>query len=616
VGIWHLDDAGRFAAFRQSSERWRFVPGADFPGRILASAQPEWMVDLAGQERSPRGRVAEQAGLRSGFGFPIVAEEAVIGVLEFFSLETAQPDEELLAILGHIGAQLGQVIIRQRADDDLQRAKGFAESANRAKSEFLTTMSHEMRTPMNAILGMADLLSESSLGQEQRDYVGVFQRAGSNLLDLINNILDLSKVESGHVELESIGFDLETVLQKIVEMLDARARDRGLRLTLEILPDVPLGLVGDANRLRQILLNLVGNALKFTERGSVTLRVELEPDLTSEGLIPGPDTARWLRFSVVDTGIGIAADKVDVIFDRFTQADSSITRKYGGTGLGLAISKGLVQLMGGRIGCTSEAGQGSTFFLVAPFRICKQLEAPEGVKPAEIEIPQTEHGERQPAFRILIVEDSADNLALVRAYLKGGGFQLDFAENGKIAVEKVISDHPHLVLMDLQMPVMGGLEATRIIRQWEAETRAHPIPILALTAHAAAEDAGRSMEAGCTEHLTKPIKKSALLEAISRHLAVKIHITPPEGIEGLVPKYLENVRRGIHEILAAGDSKDYDTARRLGHQFKGSGVGYGFPEISRSGAAVELAAKSSDPDEIRSQILALASYLDRVEISV
>jgi PAS domain S-box-containing protein len=616
VGIWHLDDAARFAAFREISERWRFVPGAGLPARILVSGKPEWMVDLADRELSPRARVAEQAGLRSGFGFPIVAEEKVIGVLEFFSLQTVQPDQELLSMLGHLGSQLGQVIIRQRADEDLQRAKGSAESANRAKSEFLTTMSHEMRTPMNAILGMADLLAESSLGEEQRGYVRVFQKAGANLLDLINNILDLSKVEAGHVELESIRFDLGALLEKIIEMLAARARELGLQFSLEILPGVPLGLVGDPNRLRQVLLNLVGNALKFTERGSVTLRVEPERGQPGGSSLGGGGATEWLRFSVLDTGIGIAGDKVEMIFGRFTQADSSTTRKYGGTGLGLAISRGLVELMGGQIGCTSEEGQGSAFFLTAPFIIGRERDAPQAAKAAVVALPPASQCEPQPVFRILIVEDSADNLALVKAYLKGGGFELDFAENGKIAVEKVMSDHPHLVLMDLQMPVMGGLEATRVIRQWEAETHTHPIPILALTAHAAADCAGRSLEAGCNEHLTKPIKKSTLLEAISRHLSGKIRITPPQGIEGLVPKYLENVRRGIHEILASGEFPDCDRSRRLGHQFKGSGEGYGFPEITRTGAAVESAAKAADQHEIRSQILALASYLDRVEIVV
>jgi CheY-like chemotaxis protein len=419
------------------------------------------------------------------------------------------------------------------------------------------------------------------------------------------------------VELESIGFDLGALLQKIIEMLDARAQNRGLRLAMEIRPEVPLALIGDPNRLQQVLLNLLGNALKFTECGSVTLRVEPEPDSISGKSIGGEATPAWLRFSVLDTGIGIAADKVEIIFGRFTQADSSTTRKYGGTGLGLAISKGLVELMGGRIGCSSQEGQGSTFFLSVPFRVRKALETPEPPQPVLISVLSSAPAvEQQPAFRILIVEDAEDNLMLVRAYLKGSGYELSFAENGKIAVEKVISGHPHLVLMDLQMPVMGGLEATRAIRQWEADTHAYPTPILALTAHAAADGAGRSLEAGCNEHLTKPIKKSTLLEAIFRHLSGKIRITPPKGIESLVPKYLENVRRGINEILAEGATKDCDRARRLGHQFKGSGSGYGFPEITRTGAAVELAAKEADAEKIRTQILALSSYLDRVEIVV
>ncbi len=511
-----------------------------------------------------------------------------------------------MAILGQIGSQLSQVIIRQRAENDLQSAKASAESANQAKSEFLTTMSHEMRTPMNAILGMADLLSETPLGEEQRDYVHIFQKAGASLLDLINNILDLSKVESGHVELESTGFDLGALLKKIIEMMRSRAQTRGLQLSLEVLPGVPLGLIGDPNRLWQILINLVGNALKFTDQGSVTLHVE--PDPTG---IQG-----CLRFRVVDTGIGIAPEKKEMIFGRFTQADSSTTRKYGGTGLGLAISKGLVELMGGRIGCTSEVGQGSTFIVTVPFGIRKEMETAEPVEPAAIALPPAECPSQKTATRILIVEDSEYNVAVLKAYLKGNGFELDFAENGQIAVDKVISGRPHLVLMDLQMPVMGGLEATRVIRQWEVATQARPIPILALTAHAAGDGAGKSLEAGCTEHLTKPIKKTTLLEAIARNISGKIRITPSEGLEDLVPGYLAKVRSDMKEILAAGDSRDCQLARRVGHQFKGEGESYGFPEITRTGAAVELAAIADDGAEIRSQILALSTYLDRVEIVV
>jgi two-component system sensor histidine kinase/response regulator len=609
-GLWHVEEEGRYEAFRAASDRWRFVEGSGLPGRILASHKPEWIADLSDQARFLRADVAEQAGLHSAFGFPIIVDGNVIGVLEFFSLPTVPPDEQLLGVMEHIGSQLGQVIIRQRAEEDLRRAKASAESANRAKTEFLTTMSHEMRTPMNAILGMADLLAEGPLLQEQREYVGIFQKAGDNLLDMINSILDLSKVESRHVELESISFDLRALLERIVEMMATRARDRGLQLTLEVLPDVPTGLIGDPNRLRQILLNLIGNALKFTERGSVRLRVE-----TDTSVITDQPADNWLRFSVIDTGIGVAADKITMIFDSFTQADSSTTRKYGGTGLGLAISRGLAELMGGRLDCTSEPGRGSTFCFEAPFAVRTRSEASEPGERAPAP-PLPKPAGRQLVTRILIAEDCEDNLILIKAYLKDPGFELDFAENGEVAVRKAIAGSPHLVLMDLQMPVMDGLEATRAIRQWETATHAPPMPILMLTAHATGEEIATSLEAGSTEHLTKPIKKATLLKAIFRHIGGKIQITPPEGVASLVPKYLANVRRGIGEILAGVDSKDCRIARRVGHKFKGSGEGYGFPEIARTGAAVESAAIVGNEAEIRSQILALSHYLDRVEVLV
>lgn len=486
----------------------------------------------------------------------------------------------------------------------LREQKAAAELANRAKSVFLSTMSHELRTPMNAILGMADLLSESPLNPKQRDYVRVFQKAGANLLHLINDILDLSKVESGHFELESICFDLGALLEKTIEMMTPRAKDRGLDLTLEILPDVALGLVGDPHRLRQILVNLLGNALKFTPRGSVKLRVEPDPG----------SPAGWLRFNVVDTGIGIAADKVKMIFESFTQADSSTTRKYGGTGLGLSICKGLAELMGGRIACTSEEGKGSAFYFTAPFGIGEESGSAEPPEAPSVTVPQALPANSQGATRILIVEDCEENLVLTTAYLEGCGFELDFAENGQIAVEKVISSNPRVVLMDLQMPVMDGLQATRAIRQWEAKTHARPVPILALTAHAAEEEVHRSLEAGCTEHLTKPIKRAILLEAISRHAPGTIRIVPPAGLEDLVPDYLASIRRDIDTILADVESHDCHIARLLGHHLKGSGEGYGFPEISRAGAAVEAAAMAVNQDEICAQIRALAAYLDRVEV--
>ncbi len=622
----------RFAAFHEiTGHPDSSITG--LPGYILDSGKPEWIASLADGNPLPdqpasgptalgrtapdqnisdrtipdRTRAALAAGLRSGFGFPIAVEGQIIGILEFYSQHRVQRDEELLNMMGHIGLQLGQVIKRQRAEEELQRAKASAESANRAKTDFVTTMSHEMRTPMNAILGMADLLSESSLLDEQRGYVEIFQKAGANLLALINDILDLAKVESGRFELESIDFDLRVLLEKMIEMMASRAQDRGLRLTLEILHDVPSALVGDPNRLRQILLNLIGNALKFTERGSVTLRVERDPG----------GTADWLRFNVIDTGIGIAAEQSEMIFERFTQADSSTTRQYGGTGLGLAISKGFAELMGGRLGCISELGKGSTFYLAAPFALRGAMATPENAGPGAAAAPPGKpQRAREGGTRVLLAEDSEYNVLLIRAYLKDSGIQLEVAENGKIAVEKVISHRPDLVLMDLQMPVMDGLEATRAIRHAEERTGARPLPILALTADAGKEAESKSLLAGCSEHLSKPIKRTTLLEAIARHIHGVIRITPPEGIEGLVPNYLASIRRDMAAMLTAIGEQDCESAGRLGHQFKGTGHGYGFPEIAQAGTAIELAARSANESEIRRQILSLGAYLDRVEVVV
>jgi CheY-like chemotaxis protein len=259
-------------------------------------------------------------------------------------------------------------------------------------------------------------------------------------------------------------------------------------------------------------------------------------------------------------------------------------------------------------------GKGSTFVLSAPFEIRKKQDAPAEEEPVALLKLAADSAERDLGRRILIAEDSEYNIVLIRAYLKNSGFELDVAENGKIAVEKVMATRPDLVLMDLQMPVMDGIEATRAIRRWEVATGARPTPILALTAHAAGEGVGISLQAGCNEHLTKPIKRATLLEAISRHIHGKVLVTPPEGIEGLVVNYLASVRREMGEILTGVASNDCTIALRLGHQFKGSGEGYGFPEITRAGLEVESAARASNVDEIRRQILALAAFLDRVEI--
>jgi CheY-like chemotaxis protein/HPt (histidine-containing phosphotransfer) domain-containing protein len=470
-------------------------------------------------------------------------------------------------------------------------------------------MSHEIRTPMNAIIGMADLLWDSTLAAEQREYVRIFRKAGSQLLDLINDILDLSKVEAGHLELESLDFDLGEVLDKTVEIMSIRAREKGLALSLQIDPRVPTGLVGDPARLRQVLINLIGNAVKFTDKGEIIVRVACEPGAA----------AGVLRFSVADTGIGVPVETRELIFAAYAQVDTSTTRKYGGSGLGLAISKRIVELMQGRIWVEGDPGAGSTFCFTAGFQVGGE-DSPARASPLAKPALPVEEAAPPPEFagakglRILLAEDSPDNVLLIQAYLKPTGHVADLAGNGEIAVQKFISGTYDVVLMDVQMPVMDGYSATRRIRELEIARGMAPVPILALTAHALPVEVRKSLDAGCTAHLTKPIRKAALLRAIQEHTAGRVTVRVDPGIADLVPAFLQSRRKDTGAISAALELGDFENVRVLGHNMKGSGGGFGFARISEIGASLEDAAVRKGAGEIRMQCAALVQYLDRVHV--
>ncbi|MGA2600454.1 MAG: response regulator [Bryobacteraceae bacterium] len=404
--------------------------------------------------------------------------------------------------------------IRQRTEE-LQATTLRAEAASKAKSEFLANMSHELRTPMNGVIGMVDLAMEGKLTTEQRERLQTAQQCAYSLLSLLNDILDLSKIEAGKMSLESIPFDLWAMVEDCVRShMHAAARNR-VDLNCAIANNVPRQVIGDPLRLRQILANLLSNAVKFTGNGSIDAR------LRATTLTP---TELLLQIAVQDTGPGIDPAKLPYIFDKFTQADGSVSRKYGGTGLGLAITRKLAELYGGEINVESELGRGAIFTVNLKLGVAAQTGAPDaigangsglnGVVGIPASLPEPEAAPANAA-RILVVEDNRVNQKVVTAVLRKRGFSIEIANDGREALSRLESYVFDLVLMDVQMPVLDGLEATRLIRQ---DPRWKTLPIIAMTAHAMNGDRERCLDAGMSGYISKPVHPSHLLQIIDEHL--------------------------------------------------------------------------------------------------
>lgn len=385
-------------------------------------------------------------------------------------------------------------------------ARDKAEQANKTKSDFLASMSHEIRTPLNAILGMTELLAETSLDRDQSEYLTVVKTAGETLQGLIDDILDLSKIEAGMLQLDNALFNLPDCIHQLIAVTSMRASQKRLTVTSSLVAGTPDWMVGDSFRLRQILLNLVGNAIKFTDRGSINLRVE--PAIIN-------DITVTVKFSITDTGIGIPPDKLQSIFENFSQADTSTTRRYGGSGLGLSISRRLVEMMGGEIGVESVPGKGSCFHFTCRFG------APSETPSEKLSEVIAEVKTIRP-LSILLVDDNRDNRTVLSAYFRRTDHRVECAVNGGEAVAMVKQGGYDLVLMDMEMPVMDGYTAVRLIREWEQESGCAPLPVIALTANALKEDRKKSLDAGCNDHLTKPIHKSRLLEVVNGYASAVV----------------------------------------------------------------------------------------------
>jgi len=540
--------------------------------------------------------------------------------LHEIAMRTAQLEATNAAIEQEVVERTDEL---RASESELQRAKEAAEAANRSKSAFLANMSHEIRTPMTAIMGYSEVLLESEPSEaERQNAMQVIRRSARHLLDLINDILDISKIEAGKMTVERVPMDVPQIAADVISVIRSSAGSRGISCQLTFGDPVARTLQSDPVRVKQVLMNLLGNALKFTEHGDIRLHVDT---------VVNGNTCVGV-FEVVDTGIGMTQEQIQRIFQPFTQADNSTTRRFGGTGLGLTISTRLAHLLGGELTVESLPGVGSRFRFTIDGGPAENLQLLHGF--TESLISTTNEPLAAPATtikaRILLAEDGADNQRLISMQLSKAGAEVVIAENGQQAVELANSQPFDLILMDMQMPVLDGYAATRELR-----SQGHTLPIIALTAHAMAEDREKCLAAGCSDFLTKPIERNELLSTLAQVLngappvsdasasesphprvasSVSSSLVDDPDMQDAIKDFVATLPKRVEKIESLFSAGNHAELRRVAHQLKGAGGGYGFGPITEVSAKLERSLdQEKSTDEIETDVEELIVLLQSVE---
>jgi signal transduction histidine kinase/NO-binding membrane sensor protein with MHYT domain/DNA-binding NarL/FixJ family response regulator len=526
--VWYLKNSEKYKSFKNETQHISFVKGTGLPGRVLAAAKPEWVEDVTLDSSFPRAPFAKQSGLKTGFAFPIIIGEKVIGVMQFFTDKKEPINSPLLELMSDVGSLLGSFVDRKRMEEKAFLAKETAEKANQAKSKFLANMSHEIRTPMNAILGYSQIiLRNKDIEPSVIEAVKTIDNSGQHLMNLINDILDISKIEADRMEIVLSNFDLNDLIEGLSVLFAPRCHEKNLNWTIKNLEE-QYNVYTDETKLRQILINLIGNAIKFTETGEVSLKAT------------SPEQDIFL-FEVCDTGKGIPDAELETIFEPFRQSEEGL--KKGGTGLGLAISKKQAKLLGGELLVSSEVGKGSHFILKVPLKPAIRKVLPRASR--SMEIAKIANGY---SVNALIIDDSKENRDVLNQILQSIEVKTMEAENGKIGLDLVRKRKPDIIFMDVRMPVMDGLEATKKIIQEFGPDR---FKIVVISASVLRHEIEEYYNMGCHEVIPKPFRTEAVFDCLTRLLDVEFEYIDKKSNEEIT--YLAEMDLDFSKIQLSDD---------------------------------------------------------------